>query len=249
MESLKKEDKLKYIDKLYYEAINYNFVDREKLDKILIKNGANPDAPTFDIGLDVDKAYEELSDFLRKIYQYEFDTFEDDFIPPYSYEILGFNKLAYERELERLNKEIANLKDKYNINENKKELTNMRFLKESFSTRKEMIDWIEDNWNTPENSDYLYQLMGNLGLNIEDDSNEEEGFYVNLTDDDLKRVIDVLKGVTNPSPKEQINTIKEALKSVGMIKDLDKSPYGKDIDTFDIKLYSGDTFRIQIYKM
>ena len=158
-----------------------------------------------------------------------------------------------EEELDESLKESSNkddkLKDKYAINENKKELTNMRFLKESFSTRKEMIDWIEDNWNTPENSDYLYQLMGNLGLNIEDDSDEEEGFYVNLTDDDLKRVIDILKGVTNPSPKEQINTIKEALKSVGMIKDLDKSPYGKDIDTFDIKLYSGDTFRIQIYKM
>lgn len=63
------------------------------------------------------------------------------------------------------------------------------------SSRSEMIDWIEDNWNTRENSDYLYQVLGNLGFDIENDSDEEEGFYANLTDDDLKRVIDILKKV------------------------------------------------------
>ena len=79
-------------------------------------------------------------------------------------------------------------------------------LKENLSTRKEMIDWIEDNWNTRENSAYLYQLLRDLGLDIEKDSSEDEGFYVNLTDEDLKRVIDILRGVTNS--KEQASTIK-----------------------------------------
>ena len=77
-------------------------------------------------------------------------------------------------------------------------------LKENLSTRKEMIDWIEDNWNTRENSAYLYQLLRDLGLDIENDSDEEEGFYVNLTDENLKRVIDILKGVTNS--EEQVST-------------------------------------------
>lgn len=80
-------------------------------------------------------------------------------------------------------------------------------LKENLSTRKEMIDWIEDNWNTRENSAYLYQLLRDLGLDIEKDSSEDEGFYVNLTDEDLKRVIDILRGVTNS--KEQASTIKK----------------------------------------
>ena len=127
-----KDDKLTKINILYRDAIDYG-IDPESLDKILYSNGANPDAPTFDIGLNVDKAYEELSNFLKKKYQSEFDRdYDDNGIPYDSYNILGFNKLAYKLELERLNKEIANLKDKYNINENKKELSNMRFLKEDY---------------------------------------------------------------------------------------------------------------------
>lgn len=130
-ESNSKDDKLIKINTLYRDAIDYG-INTESLDKIFYSNGANPDAPTFDIGLDVDKAYEELSDFLRKEYQSEFDRdYDDNNIPHDSYNILGFNKLAYESELERLNKEIANLKGKYNINENKKELANMKILKES----------------------------------------------------------------------------------------------------------------------
>ena len=123
--NLDKDKKLKDIEKLYHEAIDYGFAKGEDLDKILIKNGADPDADTFDVGLNVDKAYEELSDFLRKIYQPEFDkNFEDNSIPSYSYKILGFNKLAYEKEFERLNKEIDNLRSKYDINESLKESVN-----------------------------------------------------------------------------------------------------------------------------
>lgn len=127
-ENSNKDDKLLKIDTLYRDAIDYG-VDPESLDKILYSNGADPDAPTFDIGLNVDKAYEELSNFLKKKYQSEFDRdYDDNNIPYNSYNILGFNKLAYKLELERLNKEIANLKDKYNINEN---LINKKSFKES----------------------------------------------------------------------------------------------------------------------
>lgn len=248
-ESNNKDDKLIKINTLYRDAISYG-IDRESLDKIFYSNGADPNADTFDVGLDVDKAYEELSNFLRKKYQPQFDRdYDNNEIPYNSYNILGFNKVAYKLELDRLNKEISNLKDKYNINENKKESANMRFLKENFSTRKEMIDWIEDHWNTRENSDYLYQVLGDLGLDIEDDSDEDEGFYANLTNDNLKQVIDILKSDTKPTDKEQVNMIKNAIKSVGRVVDMKDDGYGSDLATFDVLMDPENTYRVQIYKM
>lgn len=116
-------------------------------------------------------------------------------------------------------------------------------------TRKEMIDWIEDHWNTRENSDYLYQVLGDLGLDTEDDSDEDEGLYANLTNDNLKRVIDILKRDTKLTDKEQVNMIKNAIKSVGRVVDMKDDGYGSDLATFDVNFKDGDTFRIQIYKM
>lgn len=249
-ESNSKDDKLIKINTLYRDAINYG-ITAESLDKIFYSNGANPDAPTFDIGLDVDKAYEELSDFLKKKYQPEFDRdYDDNNIPYDSYNILGFNKLAYESELERLNKEISNLKGKYNINENKKELSNMKFLKENLSTRKEMIDWIEDHWNdTIEHGEWLYDYLTELGFNIEDDSDAEEGFYANITTRDLRKIVDELKPNTKSSVKDQIASIREALETLGRVSDVSLDYNGAEEATFDVNLKDGDTFRIQIYKM
>lgn len=114
-------DKLRKINILYNDAVDYG-VSSSELDKILIKNGADPNADTFDIGLDVDEAYKDLSDFLKKEYQPEFDrNINDNNIPSNSYDILGFNQIAYELELARLNKEIANLKRKWDIGESLKE--------------------------------------------------------------------------------------------------------------------------------
>lgn len=249
-ENSNKDDKLLKIDTLYRDAIDYG-IDPESLDKILYSNGADPDAPTFDIGLNVDKAYEELSNFLKKKYQSEFDRdYDDNGIPYNSYNILGFNKLAYKLELERLNKEIANLKDKYNINENKKELSNMKFLKENLSTRKEMIDWIEDHWNdTVKHGEWLYDYLTELGFDIEDDSDPEEGFYANITTGDLRKIVDELKPNTKSTVKDQIADIREALKTLGRVSDVSFDYIGAEEATFDVSLKDGDTFRIQIYKM
>lgn len=117
-------------------------------------------------------------------------------------------------------------------------------------SRKEMIDWIEDNWNnSPDNADYLYQVLDDLEVNIDDDSDEEEGFYANLTDEDLNRVIEILKG-ENPKPttKEQVGRIKKALESFGRVKDLDTN-FSSAQAIFDLSMRDGDTFRIQVYKM
>lgn len=116
-------------------------------------------------------------------------------------------------------------------------------------TRKEMIDWIEDHWNTRENSGYLYQVLRDLGLDTEDDSDEYEGLYANLTNDNLKRVIDILKSDTKPTDKEQVNMIKNAIKSVGRVVDMKDDGYGSDLATFDVLMDPENTYRVQIYKM
>ena len=116
-------------------------------------------------------------------------------------------------------------------------------------TRKEMIDWIEDNWNNnPDNADWLYDYLTELGFNIDDDSDEEEGLYANLTDDNLRMIIDELKPNTKPRTKEQLTRIKNNLKSLGRIDDVDID-FGSDEATFDLSTTDGDTFRIQIYKI
>lgn len=116
-------------------------------------------------------------------------------------------------------------------------------------TRQEMIDWIEDNWNNnPDTADWLYDYLTELGFNIDDDSDEEEGFYANLTDDNLRMIIDELKPNTKPRTKEQINKIKDTLKSLGRISNVDDI-YSRSEVTFDLSMTDGDTFRIQIYKI
>lgn len=75
-----------------------------------------------------------------------------------------------------------------------------------------MIDWIEDNCNTSDNADYLYQILDNLGFNTDDDSDEEGVFYANLADEELKRVIEILKDENiRPTVKEQLGIIKKPL--------------------------------------
>lgn len=62
-------------------------------------------------------------------------------------------------------------------------------------SRKEMIDWIEEHWNdTIEHGEWLYSYLTELGFNVEDDSDEEEGFYANITTDGLRAVIKELSG-------------------------------------------------------
>lgn len=123
-------------------------------------------------------------------------------------------------------------------------------LKEDINmTRQEMIDWLEDNWNdTPEHGEYLYDLITDFGFNIDDDSDPDEGFYANLTDDNLRMLIDGLKPDTKPRTEEQLSKIKDTLKSLGRISNVDNT-FSRDEITFNLSVTDGDTFRIQIYKM
>ena len=115
-------------------------------------------------------------------------------------------------------------------------------------TRKEMIDWIEDHWNTAENSDYLYKVLSDMGFDVEDDSDEDEGFYATLSNSDLERVIDNLKDETELSVFDQVGSIKKALQTVGSVEEVTMD-YGSDEATYDVSVPEGNTFRIQIYKM
>lgn len=117
-------------------------------------------------------------------------------------------------------------------------------------SRKEMIDWIEDNWNdTIEHGEWLYGYLTELGFNVEDDSDEEEGFYANLTTSDLRKIVDELKPNTKTSVKEQIAGIRKALETLGKVSDVSLDYAGAEEATFDVDFKDGNTFRIQIYKM
>lgn len=133
----------------------------------------------------------------------------------------------------------------------KSTVQNQKIIKEDINmTRKEMIDWIEDHWNdTAEHGEWLYGYLTELGFNIEDDSDDEEGFYANLTTGDLRKIIDELKPNTKVSVKEQIANIREALETLGRVSDVSLDYTGAEEATFDVNLKDGDTFRIQIYKM
>lgn len=128
---------------------------------------------------------------------------------------------------------------------------NQKIIKEDINmTRKEMIDWIEDHWNdTAEHGEWLYSYLTELGFNVEDDSDDEEGFYANLTTGDLRKIIDELKPNTKSAVKDQIADIREALKTLGRVSDVSLDYTGAEEATFDVNLKDGDTFRIQIYKM
>lgn len=116
-------------------------------------------------------------------------------------------------------------------------------------SRKEMIDWIEDNWNdTIEHGEWLYGYLTELGFNVEDDSDEEEGFYANLTTSDLRKIVDELKPNTKTSVKEQIAGIRKALETLGKVSDVSLDYAGAEEATFDVDFKDGNTFRIQIYK-
>lgn len=117
-------------------------------------------------------------------------------------------------------------------------------------TRKEMIDWIEDHWNdTLEHGKWLYNYLTELGFNIEDDSDAEEGFYANITTQDLRKIVAELKPNTKVSVKEQVADIREALETLGRVSDVSFDYTGAEEATFDVNFKDGDTFRIQIYKM
>ena len=117
-------------------------------------------------------------------------------------------------------------------------------------TRKEMIDWIEDHWNdTAKHGEWLYGYLTELGFNVEDDSDDEEGFYANLTTSDLRKIIDELKPNTKSSVKDQIADIREALETLGRVSDVSFDYTGAEEATFDVDFKGGNTFRVQIYRV
>ena len=62
-------------------------------------------------------------------------------------------------------------------------------------SRKEMIDWLDDNWNTDEGYEQLDAAIEAVGYDTEhlDDSDREEGMYANFSNEDLSKIIHILK--------------------------------------------------------
>lgn len=61
-------------------------------------------------------------------------------------------------------------------------------------SRSDMIDWLEDNWNTDEGYEQLDAAIEAIGYDTEhlDDSDDEEGMYANFSDEDLRSIIHIL---------------------------------------------------------
>jgi len=136
-------------------------------------------------------------------------------------------------------------------------------LTEASMSRNEMIDWIEDNWNTSEGWEKLSSVISAIGYDPEnlDDSNDEEGMYANFSDEDLDNIISVLRtGKTkdgyDTSVKPQTAPLtddaakelfKDALKGVGSISKVDGTR-SSALAIYDV-YRQGKTYRVQIYKM
>lgn len=62
-------------------------------------------------------------------------------------------------------------------------------------SRREMIDWLDDNWNTDEGYEQLDAAIEAIGYDTEhlDDSDSKEGMYANFSDGDLNNIIHILK--------------------------------------------------------
>lgn len=204
--------------------------------------------------------YEEYKDML---------DFDPDFIAEYGYSEDDEEEDELEESLKEstnVKERIKNLKDGGSLTKDDqkvllseetdcksthKSAESKEIIKEDINmTRKEMIDWIEDHWNdTAEHGEWLYGYLTELGFNVEDDSDDEEGFYANLTTGDLRKIVDELKPNTEVSVKEQIADIREALETLGRVSDVSLDYTGAEEATFDVDFKDGNTFRIQIYKM
>ena len=130
-------------------------------------------------------------------------------------------------------------------------------------SRKEMIDWLEDNWNTSEGYEQLNAAIDAIGYDSDhiDDSDEEEGMYANFSDEDLENIISVLKtGKTKDghdtsvkpqripmTDKKAKDIFKLALNDVGRAIEIDKGT-GSALAMYNVMI-DGKEYQVQIYRM
>ena len=100
----------------------------------------------------------------------------------------------------------------------------------SSMSRREMIDWIDDNYNTDENYEKLDNAISMIGYDADyiDDSDREEGMYANFSDEDLNNIIRVLNtgkvpegASTSPRPSNKLDKIDASMSRSDMIDWLD----------------------------
>ena len=130
-------------------------------------------------------------------------------------------------------------------------------------SRKEMIDWLEDNWNTSEGYEQLNAAIDAIGYDSDhiDDSDEEEGMYANFSDEDLENIISVLKTgktkdghATSVKPqripmtdKKAKDMFKLALNDLGRAIEIDKGT-GSALAMYSVMI-DGKEYQVQIYRM
>lgn len=130
-------------------------------------------------------------------------------------------------------------------------------------SREEMIDWLEDNWNTNEGYKQLNAAIDAIGYDSDhiDDSDEEEGMYANFSDEDLENIISVLKtGRTKDghdtsvkpqripmTDKKAKDIFKLALNDLGRAVEIDKGT-GSALAMYNVMI-DGKEYQVQIYRM
>ena len=136
-------------------------------------------------------------------------------------------------------------------------------LNESSMSRNEMIDWIDDNYNTQEGFEQLDAAIDAIGYDSEhlDDSDDNEGLYANFSDEDLENIISVLKtGKTKDGYDTSIkpqkapltdkavkDLFKRYLEGIGPVREINKGT-SSTLVMYDVSI-QGQTFRVQVYKM
>lgn len=215
------------------DTIYYHSGDTDAIEKILFRNGSDPSKDDWTIGLDVPSAYADVIEYAKKRYP---DPYYDEL--PYAIGEIIYPEVFNE-----------------GIQESK--------LTESSMSRSEMIDWIEDNWNTAEGYEQLDAAIEAVGYDTEhlDDSDSEEGMYANFSDEDLENIISVLKtgrtkdGYDTSVKSQKIpmtdsrakDTFKLALDNVGRATEVDKGT-SSALAMYRVMI-DGKEYQVQIYKM
>lgn len=215
------------------DTIYYHSGDTDAIEKILSRNGSDPSKDDWTIGLDIPSAYADVIEYAKKRYP---DPDYDEL--PYA-----IGEIIYP--------------EVFNEGYQESKLT------ESSMSRSEMIDWIEDNWNTTEGYKQLDAAIEAIGYDTEhlDDSDREEGMYANFSTEDLENIMSVLKsgrtkdGYDTSVKPQRIpmtdsrakDTFKLALDNLGRATEIDKG-VSSALAMYRVMI-DGKEYQVQIYKM
>lgn len=132
------------------------------------------------------------------------------------------------------------------------EPTTESVMTEASMSRSEMIDFIDEIYNTRDGEKFVDGAIRELGIdpNTLDDSDPNEGFYSNFSNDELNSIVASLKGGRDAgqvpiTDSELENRITSALSTLGRVEKLQGS-YSGALASYDIRV-GNRSVRVQVY--